>query len=1144
MRFRIAFFAALLWITVLSLDGQEFRALISGQVIDPLGAGVPGAVVTAVKVDTRQAYSAKSDAAGVYSLLYLLPGQYTVTVDARGFQKTVYDNVILETAQKLNLNVTLSVGSIDQQVTVSAFPGLLETATASVGGVVDQTKVENMPSTGRQVWMDLAFAQGVRMTSGVFDTTPRNNGDRYSVNGAPTDSNSFYLNGAPVSDQGVWYFVPNQDAVQELQGGTSYDAQYGRAAGGSFNVNVKSGTNHLRGAFYDHYGNEALNANFFQSNLNGIPKGLNIRNTFGGVLGGPIRKDKTFFFGSYEGFRQNYPNPAVDSVPPASWKKGDFSQSGYSIFDPLTTTCVKSNAQGQCSQYGRNQFPNNVVPANRISAIGQAILNLYPDPTSGGFSNNYAISGPRDFLYDQYLGRVDQYFSQATRLYALVTSQRNLSHNAGNHFPNAANTASVPSGNDYNAIAALTRVLSPSLVADVKLSYGRYTSSTLTGTALQENFTGDKIGGLIMPVVPTTTHLNVVPQVTVTGFTTLIGNTQNGSVDNDWDFSASLAQTRGRHNLHYGFEFMDVQSADSGIPGRPNGTFGFNVNWTQSNPQAATIGQGLGIAGLLLGYPTSGSLDWNSNLFVSYHYYGLFAQDDFKLRKNLTLNLGLRWDVNTSPFERFNRINAGFCFTCKNPSTSQIDYSQYPGLQNPLLGGLQFAGVGQPSAPFEAQLSHWQPRLGISWAITPKWVVRAGYGTFYSWGRLDTNSTGFNQSTPNIASLDGSLTPTNYFLSGRPYPSGILAPNGSSLGLATQAGQGITYNSLDRQIPFTQHWSIGFQRALPMGTVVDVEYVGSHTHGLGVSTAWDTIASPLQASCFRDNSICNTNVPNPFFGVLPVAAPLGSSATVQAWQLMRPWPLFNGITQSDNPAGESDFHSAQIRVERKIASLDFVVNYTYANWMEETSYLNNGAFRDAKLWRGLDSADRRHFVSFNSVWQLPFGKGRQFGGNASGVLGAMISHWLLDSTIVWGTGTPLAIPNANFYGPGCTSYVPPDGQNQAHWINNDLSCYHNLLPYEPRTAPLNIGYLRNPGMFEWNAAMHKRFALPHEGMFVQFRMEAVNAANHPNFGAPNNTITTRPAFVAWQGWTGFGTLPLSQSGPPPRAVILSLKVIF
>ncbi len=1131
------------FLLTLPLPGQEFRAVITGHVMDPTGAVIPGATVTVISVDTKQAYTAKSDASGVYTILYLLPGRYTILVEAAGFQRTNYSNVILESAQKLSLNVTMALGSVEQEVTVTASPGLLESATASIGGVVDQARVENMPSTGRQVWMDLAFTQGIRLTNNGFDTTPRNNGDRYTVNGSPVDSNAFYLNGAPVSDQGVWYFVPNQDAVQELQGGTSYDAQYGRAAGGSFNVNVKAGTNRLRGAVYDNFGHEALNANSVQNNRAGIKKSLNRRHTFGGVVGGPIRTDKTFFFASYEGFRQNFPTTPQGSVPPMDWRTGNFSQSGYNIYDPVSTTCTRTNPQGQCSLYGRSQFPGNIIPASRINPIGRAITNLYPEPTNPGVRNNYVVPGARDFMYDQYIGRIDQNFSANTRLYGLFTYQKNGNHGPGNAFTNVATTKTVTGGKNITSILSLTRVISPTLVSDLRLSFVRYTSWTITGTAIQEKFTGDKIGGLQMPLVPSTTHLNVVPQIAVNGYTTLFGNTQNGSINNDWDFGANLAHIRGPHNLRYGFEFMNVQSGDSGIPGRPNGTFTFNPNWTQSNPQAATTGHGLGPATLLLGYPSSGSVSWDSNLYVSYHYYGLYVQDDFKAGKNVTLNLGLRWDVNKSPSERFNRINAGFCFSCENPYTSKIDYGRFPNLQRPLRGGLMFAGAGAPRTPFQVQWHNWQPRFGVSWAATPKMVFRAGYGIYYSWGRLATDSIGFNQSTPYISSLDGNLTPTNYFFSGRPFPDGVLAPAGSSLGLATQAGQGITYASPDRRIPHTQHWSIGLQRALRGQIALGIEYAGSHTHGLPLSTSWDTISWDQQAACFKDNAICNTNVPNPFFGVVPAAAPLGASQVIRAWQLTRPYPLFNGVTQSDNPCGESDYHALQVRLERKIRSANFILNYTYSNWMDETRFLNNGEFIDPKPWRGLNTADRRHYISFNGVLPLPFGEGGSLARGASGIWGALLNHWLLDSSIIWGTGTPLEIPAANFYGPGCTSYMPAGGQTAAQWINNDLSCYHNLQPWEARTTPLSVGAMRDPARFNFNGAVHKRFALPREGMFIQFRVEAVNAANHPGYGGPNLTVSAKPSFTPWVGWTGFGTLPLNQDGTA-RVLITSLKILF
>jgi hypothetical protein len=625
--------------------------------------------------------------------------------------------------------------------------------------------------------------------------------------------------------------------------------------------------------------------------------------------------------------------------------------------------------------------------------------------------------------------------------------------------------------------------------------------------------------------------------------TALFGNTWNGTANNDWDASGSITQLKGHHNLHYGAEAMDIQSGTIGIPGSPNGSFSFGTNWTQNNPLARGSNDGVGVADLLLGYPSSGSVDWNSKQFVTYHYYGLYLQDDFKLRPSLTVNFGLRWDVNTSARERHNRINAGFCFTCTNPYTNQINYAAYPSLQNPLLGGLLFAGVGASSAPFQVQWNNWQPRLGFSWAFTAKTILRGGYGIYDSYELLATNSLGFNQTTSYVASLDGSLTPTPYFASGKPYPSGILAPSGSSAGLATQAGQAVTFASPTRRLPMTQHWSIGMQRELPKAILLDLEYIGSHTHAMPVSTGLDTVSLALQAQCNKDNAICNTNVSSPFLNILPSTTTLGASSTVQAWQLMRSYPLFNGITQSDNPAGSSDYNSLNVRVERKLASLDFVLNYVYANWMVQNSFLNNGNFRDATLWRGLDSNDRRHYLNSNLVWPLPVGQGGLILRNANGVLGGLVNHWLVDSAIIWGTGTPLGIPAADFYGPGCTSYIPPGGQTAAHWLNNNVSCYHNLASWEPRTSPFSVGYLRNPAFFWWDPAVQKRFALRREGMFVQFRMEAVNGANHPLFGGPSLANNTPPSLTPWVGWVGFGTLPLSQTGTP-RAVIVSLKILF
>lgn len=1129
-----------------SLHAQEFRGSITGQVTDSSGAALPSATVTAVNVYTQQTYSTKCNAHGIYSLLYLLPGKYTVTVDAEQFQTTVYSDVVLQSAQQMGLDVALKPGTVNERVVVATDAGLLDTVTASVGSVVDQTKIENMPSTGREVWQDVAFTEGVRdLANDPFNTTPRNAGaDNFAVAGAPFNSNAYYLNGAPVSNRGTWYFAPNQDAVQALQAGvSSYDAQYGRTGGGSFNINLKSGTNQFHGTVYDYTENNVLNANSWSADLYKIPKGPGWRTTFGGVVGGPIWKDKTFFFGGFENFYQTATQVSLDSVPLPSWRNGDFSQSGYKVYDPLTTHCVQKNAKGQCSIYGRNEFPNDIIPQSRISPIGRAILAMYPAPTAAGPIANYAVPGQPNWAYTQYISRVDQNFSEKTRLYALFTLQQNLAHAPGNDFSNAARTDNIQSGLDYNAIVGVSRVISSSMVADLKASYLRYVSQATFGVALQQNFLASKLG-FNMPAVGSTSHPNVAPQIAVDSMTRLFDNREYGNVAANWDFVGSMTQLAGRHNLHYGAEMMGVDAGDTGVPGTPNGSFDFGRNWTQNNPLKGKSTDGVGVADVLLGYPSAGSVVWNQNTTVNSHYYGVYLQDDFKVRSNLSVNVGLRWDVNTSPRERHNRMNAGFCLTCVNPYTSQINYAASPALQKPLLGGLLFAGVnGAPSAPFRVQLNDWQPRVGISWAVTPKTVLRAGFGIFYTYPWTATNSNGFNQTTPYIDSLDGNLTPTTSFLAGNPYPSGAIAPTGSSGGLMTQAGQGIGFANTDERVRMVQHWSVGIQRELLKSTLLDVEYMGSHANALPVVTSLDIVSSTLQAQCNQDNAICQTNVSNPFHGVLPVNTPLGSSSTIPAWELMRSYPLFNAVTADLVPSGKSDYNSLHVRMERRLTNLDFVVNYQYSNWVDQNSYLNNGKFRDAKLWRGLDNSDRRHYLDSNIVWPLPIGRGQLLFRNANRALGAVVDNWLVDSVVIWETGGPLGIPGADFSGPGCTSYTPQGGQTRAHWINNNVKCYHNLGPWEARTTPLQVGYLRNPGAVFWNAAVHKQFVLPREGTFLRFRAEAVNVANHPNFGGPNLNYNVPPSFTPGVGWVGFGTLPLG-SNVANRQLIVSVKFIF
>ena len=1119
---------------------QEFRASIAGQVADSAGAVIPGATVTAVNVETRVTYSTKSGNRGEYSLLYLLPGQYTVTITARDFQTMVYNKVVLDSAQQLGMNVVLKPGGATQQITVTADSVDLDTISASTGGVVDQTRVENMPSTGQMVWDDVSLTQGIRSTATQpFNLTPRNNGNKYGVSGAQTDENAFFMNGAPVSDSGNWYFVPNQNATQQLQAtAMAYDTQYGRTGAGAFNANVKAGTNAYHGDVYDFYGNDYLNANTWIGDLSNIRKPVNIRNTFGGAFGGPIRKGKTFFFSSYEGFRQDQPGVAKDSVPLPAWIQGNFQGSGYTIYDPTSTHCAKTNSSGGCTLYARKPFPNDQIPTAAMSRIGQSILALYPAPNKPGQLNNYVALQSTTYTYDQYIGRVDQSFSDNTRLYGLFTLQNNGSHDGGNGFPNAAITSNDSSSRDYNAILDMTHIFSPSRVMDLKASYGHSTSLSISGVAVQENYQASKLG-LTMPAVATTPHSNIVPSISVSGMTNLFGNTGNGTAHADADFSGSMTQLLGRHTLHYGAEFMDIQTSPTGVLGDPNGSFMFDQTSTRGNPLANKTGQGNEIASILLGYPTSGSVGWDTPTFITMHYYGLFVQDDFKALPTLSLNLGLRWDINSSPRDRHDRINAGFCLTCTNPYSDQVNFAGSPQLQSPLLGGLQFAGVnGMPGAPFKVQWNDWQPRFGFSWQVRQDTVIRGGYGIYFPWAPLQVDNTGFSETTGYIDSLDGGLTPSSYFNSGTPYSNGAIAPTGAGAGLGTNAGQSISYNNTNRRLRMTQHWSLGVQQRVPWGLLLDVEYLGTNVHGIPVTTSLGVITTAQQQACYADLSLCNTNVTNPFYGVLAANTGLGASKTIPVWKLRRAFPLFNGVSEQGVPSGDSFYNALAARVERRVKTLDFVFNYTYSNWMSTDSYINNGSYIDAHLWKGLDSEDRRNYLAANMVFPLP-----QI--NRNRLLNTLANGWLVDNTVMWGTGTPLGLPSADFnWGtPGCKSYAPVGGQTRAHWLNNNQNCWTDRSTWEPQTTPPHIGFLRNPSFLLWSAAFHKDFPLKREGMFVQFRLEALNAANHPNWGAPSTNNDKVPAYSPSTSWTGFGTLPTSQENTP-RSMLASLKIVF
>ncbi|MGH9542566.1 MAG: carboxypeptidase regulatory-like domain-containing protein [Terriglobales bacterium] len=1193
--------AALLW-SAAPLNGQEFRATLSGIVKDPSGAAVPRAQVTAVKKDSGQTYAATSNRQGFYSIPYLIPGVYQVTVAAPGFAKSIRTDVPLSVAQKQELDFTLRVGGTQQELTVSAAPPVVQTGDASGGTTMDLAQVQNLPLNGRQVYMLLALTPGTQFlqtqfgSSGYSGTRGWDANNNYSMGGGWTGLNQFLLNGSPViTDEadgwsGGWYMSPNEDAIQEFKIMTNtYDAEYGRTGGGVVNTTLKAGTNQFHGTIFDYYVNSVFNANTYTSNLAGGKKGLDITNQYGGTFGGPIKENKAFFFGSFEGYHQIIPFPVITSTLPSAVKvlpdgSVDFSATGFQIFDPLTThACTAADLCAKGQSYARNPFPNDIIPGpntalppgiqSRVSATGLAVLKLWPAPTSSGLFNNYIQNGglaEGRYRYYQPMVRVDYNFTEATRMYTLFAWQKGHEHRNHQGFPYPIAEGELDSERDFvSGIVDLTHAFSPASLIDLQGSFGRFHQDFPAGPmvdGLAKPITAQQLG-LAMPKIPTTTQ-SIAPEFRVSGYPNILGNSISEELTNNFDFRPVFTRIVNRHDLRFGGEMEDIQYANMGV-GQPLGNFQFGSGFTQDDPfhqgHCPACGttfntDGYSFASLALGDPDGGNVDWNQTQFETWHYYGMFVQDDFRATPRLTLNLGLRWDVQTSPSERFNRINAGFCWTCVNPVTNNSTYQaniadpnnvaawQAAGVTVPsqLMGGLLFAGVnGAPRAPYHNYLDQWQPRIGVAFALRPTTVLRGGFGLFYAIQNQHDTTTGFNQGTSYIDSLDGGLTPADSFPAGTPYPNGAQPGLGSSQGLLTNVGNGIGYDWRTRRIPKSEQWSFGIQHELPSRVLLDVSYDGNYTRNMTMGVQWDVMSDAQQAACEASPSTtCRQLVPNPFYGVLPLNSSLGSSSKIQAYHLYRgPFPEFDGVYEYTNPGARSRWDALEVKVQKRATrGLTMLASFTYERQFEDNHWLNNGTFRDQTPIYEPAYFDRPLVFNFSGVWQLPFGQGRHFLPAASGWEGGVVSGWDMDWELNDESGVPTGLPDLYYVCSGQSMAVTKSTYGQ--WFNNDPACWQRRPDWSRRTMPDRVSWIRNPYAPQLNMALQKRFHIS-ERWGLQFRGEAFNLTNTPIFPGPDTNISHPLLTPDKNGgsWSGFGTVPFSQQNFP-RQVQFSLKLLF
>jgi hypothetical protein len=981
---------------------------------------------------------------------------------------------------------------------------------------------------------------------------------------------------------------PTSDITQEFKvQTTNVPAEFGRGAG-VLNIVTKSGTNTFHGSAFEFLQNNDLDANNFFSNLAGQGLPHLERNQFGFTVGGPIRKDKTFFFFDNEWLKQNNLDPISTEVPTAAQRNGDFSGlystngTPITIYNPYSTI---TNADGSVS---RVPFPNNQIPSSLLSAFAGKVLSYYPSPNNPGVLGpngeytgigNYFIPGSQRSNYDRTDIKVDNNFGEKERLMARF-SRDNYTINAVDVFNNPiVSPTSLSTRNNlqpgYNAVLSLTSLLSDSLILTQSASWARITDDS-NSRSLGFNVTslgGPFANGAIQAYADQHTGGTTFPNVSPSGYAPLSdGFGQNFTEPySNYQYSAALLKTFGRHTLKVGFEGILLQAADNtnkGFGGTFTTTGGFTCG---PNPLTCSSYTGNPIADLLLNTVDSGSMSAGFSSLYSGKYLSGFVQDDFRVTSKLTLNLGLRYEVNTPFTERYNH-EFQFNPTIANP---------LGGMSGPNTGGASLNSYFQalsghslngaivfPNSPGTSgrgisptDWNNWSPRIGAAYRVTDKLVARGGFSKLFMLSPIapGPSSPGdgpFGATTNIIATVNG-INP-NVTLD-NPFPNGFETPLYNSQGLSTLLGTSLNIGSSLGKTPYQYQWNIGFEYELPAKTVVSIAYAGTRGHDLTCGFFYCGDQIPYSLLQQYGSKVLST-VPNPFYGIITNPFSALSLPTVQLGQLLKNWPAYTGVTYIlpayQGPSANT-FHSSydalQIQANKQYShGLTVTTAFTWSKILTnsdsfEAGYLGPGnGYQNVNNYAGeksLSSSDVPYRLSVGYVYDLPFGKGRDFGNNWSKPVDAVIGGWQVSGITTFSAGYPLGIGQT-----GQTTGAFGGG-SRPDWIGN--ACYDNGIGRSMNdkiTQWLNpAGFAHNPnftfgdaprtlpclsdGIKNTDLSAIKFFHLT-ERVNLEFRSEFFNIFNRTRLGDPNTTF----------GSSSFGVITSTLN--TPRVIQFGLKVSF
>jgi hypothetical protein len=1118
-----------------SLTAQEYRASLLGVVTDSSGAAVPQAAVRVTNIESGVASTALTNNDGSYLVPFLNPGRYSLAVELTGFKAYERSPIELRVNDRSRVDVTLEVGAVTDRVTVLAEAPLLEVSTASRGQSIENRKITDLPLSGRNPFGFTNLAAGVQYTGSLTGFGPTDSGamSSYSINGGRPGQNAFLIDG--LSDQSITTvsnlaYVPPVEATGELKIQTNtYDAQYGRTSGGVISLSIKPGTNTWHGAIYEYTRRTPFEANTYANNANRQPRTQRQNDQYGFELDGPVNipglykgRDRTFFMFALERIRSRSPASSLGSVPTLEQKAGDFSQTltsagrPFTMYDPLT---IQPNPAFDPTravtltnlQHIRTPFAGNRIPQARMNPIALRVLNDIPAPNQPGdpvtHLNNWYKGDIRSELdYVNYITRVDHNINSAWKMFARWNYNfRNGGRINYDGWDSPARRAvHLTRRNDGAALDAVGTISAHSVLS-LRLGFNRFKEESI--------FTPADVSALGFPS-SLTSQLQIPDKYPIITFENYLqtGNNETAILPSDtFSGQASVLRTTGAHSFKYGFEYRVMRFASMG---RANGqgTYGFTRSWTSSNAQINDAAGGNAIASFLLGYMNSASAVLNATPYMSSHYPVFFFHDDWQVNRRLTLNLGLRWDMEGAPVERYDRQNRGFAYDVASPY-------QVPGLN--LRGGLLFAGVnGVPRGAFDLDKNNFQPRAGIAYKMlrNKPLVFRGGAGLYYLPTVEYGGVLGFSRTTTAQTSTPDFLP---FHTLSNPFPNGLIPRPGAQDGLKTQVGDSISFNDSARRVPRVWQYSAGFQYEFLPGILAEATYVGSDSRQLQVGRSLSYLTAEQLA---LGTPYLNQVVPNPFYNVLPVTTARGAQPTIQRRNLLTQYPHYSGVTAGQLNLGSSWYHSVQFKLEQRFKSgLTYLVSYTVSKTMEAVAFRNA---QDSFLTRELTTFDTPQRLVLSGYYEFPIGPRKQY--LSKGLLSHLVGGWQFNWIGVMQSGTPMSYPNFTIHGnPKLES-----GQSLNKWFDTNRAIWVQLAADSLRTAPLRSPNIRRHTAPTFDLALNRDFFIT-EGHRFQLKLSAFNATNTPIFGFPN-TDPNSPLF---------GVVPITQINSP-RSVELGFRYFF